>query len=1012
MKSILDRDHLINQSYLLEASAGTGKTYTIENIFARLIVEEMATIDQILVVTFTRVATAELKQRIRRNLSKTLQTIKNGTSSQTTPDYLQALLEKEHNMIEEARRRIELALFCFDQAQIFTIHGFCSRMLREHSLECDQTIELKNEEVAFPPKLVYKVIRDYFRTEMRETEFTKNELQLVLKHFKYKQENLEKALYQAVTNGSEIMAPPILQESTDPLSIFARMALGCQQLFQKVTQEEEFPIPDELLKTMLKAVQNPIFVQAVQEKYRAAVIDEFQDTDPIQWEIFKHLFSQSQHCHLYLVGDPKQSIYAFRQADIYTYLSAASTIPKDNQLSLDTNYRSQAPLIEGLNALFTTANHPDLITLPRLNHSLTYHPIKAGSTATKEFKDQKGSIHFGIVEAEQKKNGKRWPTDDIEESYFFPFITQEIQNLHHNDNWRYDQCAILVKDRHQAKRIAEYLKNSGIPSQTQHGVNLADSPSLNLLKECLEAVLNPRDHSSMKVALGNRLIGWNYRQIQDLADQEKLVSTLKKFYDLQKIVKKEGFGSFYTHLLKSHWHNDSLSVAERLLMQQEGLERYRELEQIAALIMDQQLPSEELINFLDSFEEMKSNEDERLKAKGKQQHNSVQILTMHMSKGLEFDAVFALGLCNRPSQKEELIPIFANGKRMLAAPTDTPEEICQLSREEIDAEKMRQLYVALTRAKYRLYLPVAIEKYSSEMSVGSASPMELFLARWENSNESIYQKITKLSKEQLIHQLERLKAPITYSLLEKMAQPVQMEQQNGTVELVRHEAQFVIPGKERFVQSFTSLTKEIEEVVPRGILGREENCLPCGPEIGILFHTIFEKISFSEFKSMDHFSQCLPLIKPWMEESFAENWGLEIAKIVFQTLKTPLPTGFSLSEINMAKSYREMEFLYSGQDNNLLKGFVDLIFEHQSLYYIVDWKSNWLGPTSDCYSEPMLEEAMRQNHYLLQIEIYKEALRKYLNLVEKRPFEECFGGVFYLFIRGISSQQQGIFYRK
>lgn len=1138
MTTVLDRKLSINQSYLLEASAGTGKTYSIENIYVRLLVEGHATVDQILVVTFTRAATAELKQRIRQNIVKVLDIIKNQAQC---PDYLQAILEKDEKEIDIARRHLEQALFCFDQSQIFTIHGFCSRMLKEQSIDCNLSLDNRADETKIPSKRIHTVIKDYFRTEVNDENYSKGQIKILLNKYKNDQSSLERALCKLISSGSDILpspafnkhfilfseamnslkklgycssklimedfftqAPsykeicnkqgivksefsnpigksaklfdqsdwttedfdllieqgllwldlfhpsklrvkskadkalhypqflndlqknlfPIVSEARNPLSIYARIAHGCQKLFRMVSQEEELPLPDDLLQLMSSTIENPNFVKNIRKKYRAAIIDEFQDTDPIQWKIFHSLFGQSEECSLYLVGDPKQSIYAFRQADIYTYLSAAEHIPSQNRLTLDTNYRSQPSLVEALNTLFSKAQNPPLISLPRTSDSLKYQNVKASPTQSKEFFDDKESVHFFIAKGELGK-AKTWPTESLEQESFFPFITSEIQSLTETNGWHYDQFAILVKDRFQAERIAAFFRKYEIPCQTQKGTNLADSKSLSLLQELLQAVLNPRNHSSVKIALGNRLIGWNHQQIRSLADQDKMIPIMSKFYDLQNCLKDQGFGYFYQEFLKSKWHEDGMSVAERILEQEGGLDYYRELEQIVALVMEHQTniqaSAEELVTFLKQFEEMRENEDERLKGKEDHHLNAVQILTLHMSKGLEFDVVFALGLANRTPIRNDLIPIFADNKKVLTVPTEASQEAIEEYYNENDAEKMRQLYVAMTRAKFRLYLPVAIPDHPLPMPLGSASPMELFLARFTNDDDTLYNRINTLTEKTIVDFIDANPHSISYTILDQPIELAVASKSSELVPLVKPNSLFKIPGIPSFVHSFSSLAKDVPQgTVIAPILDKNEDQLPLGADVGVLFHTIFEKIPFHLYREMKNSSESLHLIRPFLNDLLAEKWESAIAEIVFQTLKTPLPSGFSLSEIDLNNSFREMEFLYPyskgllipeecNLENNFLKGFIDLVFEHNGLYYIVDWKSNWLGPNHEDYDTKNLEQAMNQHNYHLQATIYAEALKRYLKLVDNRPFEKCFGGTYYLFIRGINSQLNGIY---
>ena len=158
----------------------------------------------------------------------------------------------------------------------------------------------------------------------------------------------------------------------------------------------------------------------------------------------------------------------------------------------------------------------------------------------------------------------------------------------------------------------------------------------------------------------------------------------------------------------------------------------------------------------------------------------------------------------------------------------------------------------------------------------------------------------------------------------------------------------------------------------------------------------------------------MPLVRPFVQHTPFKEWEQTIARLVFTSLKTTfssLPPSFSLSLLKRGSLYREMPFLFpykKGEgieeiqfNEGLIKGVVDMLFYHEGFYYLLDWKTNWLGPRTDFYDTPSLHAAMLDNSYFLQASIYVEAIRRYLKLVDERPFKECFGGVFYLFLRGM-----------
>jgi exodeoxyribonuclease V beta subunit len=1142
--NVLDRQLNTHQHYLLEASAGTGKTFSIQNIFVRLLIESSAaqeeplTIKQILVVTFTRAATRDLRLRIRQNIEQALQYINEWLYEKNMhphlPDYLLALLEKEPEIIGIAKKRLQQALFAFDQAQIFTIHSFCARMLRQYAIEGDISFQPQNSEEALPATEVMSVIRDFFRIGIRSEAYSAAQLAIILKedpdqkrllrtvqrgydftpHLSF--ENLfeqfteqmqtvkqlfdltsekmiedfkaqyelyrnykagetkaemlakaerfaalfdqsswthadfdlliadglvwsnalqpsllkaratlpEKLFYPQLTSYLKSNFEPIVRQASTFAILLARLASDCQQLLLRYKNEEEKLSPDDLLRKMDEALAQDQFIEQIQSTYLAAIIDEFQDTDPLQWKIFKRLFIPDDlrwKGYLYLVGDPKQSIYSFRQADIYTYLAAAQALGSHYCFSLDTNYRSQPLLVQALNALFCHA--PDLIPLPKKETGLPYLPVNASKQSTpRSFEDQLGAAHLFIADG---KAFKKPTIQELEAQVFFPFIANEINSLHFKSDLQYRQMAILVRDRYQAIRLTEFLESKKIPYINQRGTSLAESVVLTALIDVLRAVLHPRDMGAIKSALGGLLIAWTETEMRAASQMEQALLSIQS---LRRGLFEKGFSYFFQELLQSCWLLDEVSVLERLLGRENGIDLYHDLQQIADIIIDHQYQEwngpEGLVPFLDRFHIWESNEDARVKRFQDPAKNGVQILTLHFSKGLEFDVVFALGLVNRSGGKEDLIPIEKEG-RILLTPMWNEREEHRPYFEESDAEKMRQLYVGLTRAKYRLYIPVALG-LSGDPQWGEASPMELFLARLAQPSApypEIYERIKGCENHILINFLDSVgkENGITYSLHPSQDQEWQSIVKSENKHELISPKKILIPNQPLTLASFTSLTQYLAHgsphlSPPQDFAHNEKtvHTFPAGSEIGALLHRILEKIKFANFASFERPEQAVPLLQSHLQLPKFKNWEEVISQLVLNALLTPLPIGnkpLRLADVDALRMYREMPFLFPAHEplkiegihfsEGFIKGVVDLIFQHEDKYYIVDWKSNWLGNDPEAYQEHHLQAAMQANHYFLQASLYAEALERYLKLVEPRPFQECFGGAIYLFMRGM-----------
>lgn len=1160
--NVLDRHLALHQHYLLEASAGTGKTFSIQNIVIRLLIEPASekadplVLNKILIVTFTRAATRDLRQRIRATIEQTIQLfaqwLDQDTIAASAPDYILAYLEKGKEFVQKAKKQLQQALFTFDQAQIFTIHSFCARMLQQHAMEGDMGLPINpaNGEEPLPTAEVMRIIRDFFRTEMRAELYSTGQLAIILK-----EDPEQKKLLKAVMSGYEFADMPsceqlfgqfsaamkelketlnltaekmiedftnqsgsyrnykssetkaetltkvtrfaslfdqdawtledfdlvlkdglvwvyalnpdlikakakpsmplyypelrvqlkqklesIIDTASDFSILLARLSRDCQQLLKRYQKEEERLSPDDLLRKMQWATCHSEFKKHVQSSYQAAIIDEFQDTDPIQWDIFQRLFlpeEQDWKGYLYLVGDPKQSIYSFRQADIYTYLAAAEALGKERCFSLDTNYRSQPSLVEALNVLFSADHVPNLIPLPKHDYYLPYQPVQASAIVEeKHFQDGQGAVHFFIGDGQAFKRPK---LTDFESQIFFPFIVQEIDRLREK-GLSYRQFAVLVRDRHQALRLAEYFDKQKVPYLNQRGISLAESAALSSLTDILRAVLHPHDLGTIKTALGSALIGWTHQELK--AASSEMTQLLVQVQMLRHHLMKYGFSFFFQELLQSKWRKDGLTVLERLLMQERGVELYHDLQQIVDLIIEHQYREwstpEGLIPFLDLFQVWHEGEDERIKRFQDPSKDGVKILTLHFSKGLEFDVVFALGLVNRLGVRDELIPIEKEGKLVLT-PLSAASQEYQRYCEENDAEKMRQLYVALTRPKYRLYIPVALNLPVENIKLGEASPIDLFLARLNQElapYSDLYERIRRNDGQNLIEFIQRIGRHHHMSLSLHQIIHYQRQEEEKTPIHLRAPRPIRVPGESLAIASFSSLSSPL---AVRDLSYPEEgrlpphqyeneiktvHTLPANSDTGLLLHQILEKVCFQDFKKLSSPEQAANLLKPFIQKTAFKEWQDVVSSLIYQALNTPLlpeDKQFCLADLLSHQIYREMPFLFPAQQEilmegvsfskGLIKGVIDLVFVRKGRYYILDWKSNWLGPSCDDYQLASLQAAMAENHYALQASLYTEALKRYLKLADPRPFEECFGGVIYVFMRGLQEgQTTGIYH--
>jgi exodeoxyribonuclease V beta subunit len=942
--------------HLLEASAGTGKTFSIEHIFVRLILESIE-VDQILAVTFTRAATRELKARIRGNLEKALGFIQN---REAPWPYLSPYLGSD-----AALQKIGDALANFDLAQIFTIHSFCYRILQEFAFEAKVGAVTDPDERKVPERLrraardflengvdlcpeqfihlmsqkkynsIEKIVDELVKLEKSAPSLTLSEvfakckaalhLEIdrgkLLEDFRACRANYKVGdfgdLEAQVIALAEVNIPILLKErgkifdffalenrkvkfveppflhypgfferakEIAPLlrqEVFPMLQAAWNPIGERILEEEGHFGPDDILSKMRQAIEDRQFLEKIQKKYEAVIIDEFQDTDEVQWDIFEKLFFSGNLKALYLVGDPKQSIYRFRKADIYTYLKARDLLGEDHLYHLDTNFRSSKELIGALNALFNR----NWLQLPKIGTSLPYHPVKAGAQI-ENLEDGKGAIHFFTAEGE--------PGPLFDEA-FLPYAVSEIERLK-------GKCAILVKDRRQVEKAIALLKERGIAAVARSHVPIGETAAFQMVTELFRAVQFPRDLEGAKIL-----------SLGPFAHLDPV--------EAKSILDEEGLVPFARLALQGEIDGDLLQIFE-LLFEWEKKEGFS---------------FEGLNRYLKSLKNLSAEEGGRRRMEVDEE--AVQVMTIHISKGLEFDVVFALGLIARHEAEEK----------------------------ELEAEKLRQLYVAMTRAKKRLYVPVALSKNETE-----TSPLELFMNCFEGSFLEKVQEFESITVEQI-------------GVPWKLGPSAAREKKE-----IKKEKLLPKPYTPLYLASFSNLAKsetKEREFVAEGITLQS---MPRGTETGILIHKIFEILFASDVPIWRDELQIEQKVKEVLENTSLSPWKEPVFEMVKKTIRMPLQTEeefFSLADLEPKQVQVEAEFLFS-RAHDFVKGFIDLIFVRNQKVYFLDWKTNWL----ENYSDEVLEQAMKEHDYLLQAALYKEAIC--------RHFQMEWGGAFYLFVRG------------
>ena len=1021
-------------NHFIEASAGTGKTFAMEHVVCRLLLTSDLSIREILVVTFTRAATRELSARIASTLRQVLKELKDGHPSLP---YLEDFLGDA-----QAIFRIDRALKVFDEAQIFTIHGFCYKMLAEFPFESGVDVSHSDPDETPYEKALEEAITDFFRSVVKPPKYHAcqveallslargsfsrllglisglltrdwsgerglawdvgeekcvgvlaniptgflNEFEELAGRFKgvcdatgvpragfldlakkiekrdpsflagdtglfalLQVENLKKGkevpLDGPLMQGVEMLAPLAL-EVREPKRVLKRLVEEARPVALESLQKKGIVLPDQLLSLMEGKLQNRSFFDGVSEKYQVAVVDEFQDTDRIQWGIFRRLFLERKCRAFYVVGDPKQSIYGFRSADLATYFAAQKSFGEGSLFSLRTNFRSEPAVIDALNTAFSEEKAAGWL------EEMRYSPVLArGSEENSDFSDGLGALHVALFPIKRGRE-RSWPPARAENDFIFPYIVTEIMKLKSEGSFTFSDFAILIKDRFQATRLETFFKKCGIPVQAKGVMHIASTRIYLLFEKILAVLSDPRDISAMKLLLGSPFAHYTCGELTGELEEERII-----FMQLAGVMESEGFASFVSKFLDTEFRG--MKVVHHLVSEGD-LSDYADFMHLSDLLMEKAMHGygtvEVLAEELRRMQGVSLDEDPRLRRRQMESEKGVQVMTTHMSKGLEFEFVFALGMTSRTTQKDL---VEAGGYDKVG-------------------EKMRQFYVALTRAKRRVYLPCVLDE-GGEVSREEAAPAELYLRAVTGRDvldcSSVCEALGDISHEVVRDKREVL---VSAPAVQELAPPERID--------------LLFPQKS--VVSFTSLARVEEgerKEAPEGVL-------PLGAMTGVIFHSILEK-AIDRGIYADR-GQLKRFVDHEIHGTHLLPWNAEVFQLIDAAFDADLG-GFCLREVDPGMMLTEVAFSYGRSAQEEMKGFADLVFCHDGKYHLVDWKTNYLGESCEEYAVENLTREMERHDYFFQSRIYSEAIKKYLNVIESRSYEEIFGCAHYVFLRGL-----------
>jgi len=1215
---------------LIEASAGTGKTWTLCGLYLRLLLERRLSVQQILVVTFTNAATAELRERIRQRIAQTLaalrarqsspETVNGSGGDRFTPDLLARLLDDLALDTIELQKRLELALQSFDEAAIFTIHGFCKRALDEtpFAARMPLTLELLDDDA----ELRAEAVNDFWRRHVAGTELPAalaaallaekdtpatwsallrrhvakplaetlwparidevpalDAQALIAAHaaaralWRAQRETIVNGLLASMTGrlNANSYKPASVMESaagwdtwlarddaltagaapparlallaagtiaaktnkgkTPPAHPFFDLAQTCvealdaladdsalarlrllRRLFDEATaalreakRARHVVAFDDMLYNLherLHGAQATDLIATLRARFPAALIDEFQDTDPLQYDIFSTLYGDDAvPGPLFMVGDPKQAIYSFRNADLHTYLAARAGA--DAEYTLADNQRSVAPLIGALNGLFGANERAFMMD------GLDYRPVGCGAKPRTPLSDLSqpdpastgaalriwtlpdggdDSGADGAPELLPKRAAKAAAADACagEIARLLAAATRG-ELLHGGQPLRAGEIAVLVRSHAQGSQMRAALRAVGVGSVELSQSSVFAGSDAEELDRVLAAILEPRRTGLLLAALATELIGLQAGEIEALAaDEAALQRRMQAFADYRDIWLRRGIGSLLRRLYSAE------RLALRLLPRPDGERHLTDLLHLAELLhsaAETEPAPEALLRWFQNQRDEAAGGGVGIEAaqlRLESDRNLVQIVTVHKAKGLEFPIVFCPFLWDgrsggsprtlegieyhRESDGRTLID-FRPG---LDDGPDNPggyddKAVKAAIKLETAAEHLRLIYVALTRAVHRCYLVAGSYTTGKNASAAESghsllnwliagagqTPQAWFsgkrepaaiAAAWQAlaAPQPDAMSLTPLPTGRALPLAPERPAPDSLAALPPPAQ-IPAGWRIGSYSGLIAGAATGHDGSAAPVPESAGADHDLRvpetnpdsDASPDHAPVAADDILnfPRGAAAGVCIHALFEAIDFTAAAgwpaAIEATLRAHP--PPTQRRAAPHAAGLQamLANMLDDVLNVPLPIGTAtplrLAELPLSRRLTELEFhlpapkldavalnralaelgyrvppLAFGALEGYLKGFIDLVFEHEGRYFVLDWKSNHLGLRPTDYLPDALEPTMDEAAYRLQYLLYSVALDRYL--ARRLPDYDAdmhFGGVLYLFVRGL-----------
>jgi exodeoxyribonuclease V beta subunit len=1102
MKSFDKENIKLEGCNLIEASAGTGKTYSIAILVLRLLLEKGVLIQEILLVTFTEAAASELKERTALFIRKALKEAAVSTQGLAEDKTIWRIIHRELGLksVSEVKSILHKALLDIDLASIQTIHSFCQGTLTEFAFETNQIYGgelIKNTE-----EIIIRFLNEYWRTkiavipaelqnlfpddfrgmlqkgaalvlsnhtftgncfetdnyeeiESEQAIIKKKEDQILIDYFDLRINNMKSEIVEYKKTKKGYRENSALEKLDDFLQLgqyligtpkfnfdelFEEEIKFCkdqnkskrdlkQEYINRIISEASIEVAkqvkvylnannlltfDALIADLHAAKDEEKLKKVLRAKYAAIFIDEFQDTDKLQYEIFETVFQENPESVLFYIGDPKQSIYAFRKADLNTYFRAKEKVGMSHTWTMNVNFRSTDSYVEAMNDFFKESD--DFSTFHYKTKEIEYYEVEASPNNT-------GKI--GICNAEKEvftplEIRTDYPNKDKIQTDLTNLVVKLLDRAHTIENRLIvpSDIGVLVRSNADGRTIKSLLEKKGVPAIVVDDSSVFKCNEANDINFVLNGILLP-NKSNIDKALLTHLIGYKSDQLIAI-DHDKILLLFRKYH---QIWSKSGVYSMLHQFLidfgiETKWTNDT-EIGHRVLSN-----IFQLTELLQKISISRNFTPSKLKAYLQNAIQTSEKQDDAFTQRIERDEDAVKIATIHKSKGLQYNIVLLPNLDFTAKERGNFSNFKDENKEYLYAGNPIINQShSDLFLKQEEQENRRLIYVAITRACFNCFV------FTNIYHLYKSSSIKNFTKKLEAQNDVTNNLVSLNGSEDLISEE-------TYAGVESSSQ---------TVSLVLPNTKPNDHNWNKMSYSFLAAPHKIhptknntnyEEGYDRFIFKELEK----GIHVGNMLHNVFEYLDFTDRTDWDKVIEIslqqftaskkelyAPWMKPMVQHVLNTNIQIGTDSIRLYTISNiqkvnelefdfPIDATFDIKLLQGVFSPNDPRFIYTGfgEVKGMLTGFVDLFFEHQGKYYILDWKSNFLGDQLEHYHPDLLNDAMNDSNYHLQYCIYTIAMKRYLeSKILSFDYETQFGGVIYLFLRGIrQGSNTGVFTAK